>query len=186
MKGRKKKDQPRNSWALLEGQWRSWLGAKAPVIWFSLKFGALILVLYGLLSLSYCDQMLYVYLKANAWLSNLVLMALGQGTHVSDVTIQAPTFAIAIRRGCDAIEPTWLLCAAILAFPALLVRKLVGISIGIISLQLLNLVRIVSLFFIGSHFPTLFPTAHLEIWPMIFILMAISLFIGWRGWACER
>jgi exosortase/archaeosortase family protein len=146
----------------------------------------LILVLYALLSLSCFDQILYVYLKANAWLSNLALIALGQQTHVSDVTIQSANFAIAVRRGCDAVEPTWLLCAAILAFPSLLIRKLVGISIGIVSLQLLNLIRIISLFLIGIHFPALFPTAHLEIWPVIFILMAISLFVGWRGWACER
>jgi exosortase/archaeosortase family protein len=169
-----------------EGRWKSWLSAKAPVLLFSVKFGGLILLLYALLSLPFFEQMLYVYLKANAWISNAVLLALGQGTHVSEVTIASANFAIAVRRGCDAVEPTWLLCAAILAFPSLFVRKLVGISIGIISLQLLNMVRIVTLFLIGLHFPALFATAHLEIWPMIFILIAITLFVGWRGWACAR
>lgn len=186
MKRQAKKKQQDSFQASLSGKVRAWFRAKGPVLWFSLKFGGLIALLYGLLAIPFFERLLYFYLEGNAWLSNLVLMGLGQGTHVSDVTIKSANFAIAIRRGCDAVEPTWLLCAAILAFPCLFARKLVGISIGIVSLQLLNLVRIVSLFLIGIHFPALFPTAHLEIWPMIFILMAISLFVGWRGWACAR
>jgi exosortase family protein XrtM len=118
--------------------------------------------------------------------SNLILNGLGQGTHVSEVTIQSPVFAVAIRRGCDAVEPTWLLCAAILAFPGSFRNKLVGMMAGLVILQLLNLVRIVTLYLIGTHFPSFFPSAHLEIWPTLFILMAITIFVGWKGWADAR
>lgn len=186
MKRQTKKTLQRSFWPSLEGKVRAWFVAKWPVLWFGLKFGGIFSLFYCLLALPFFENAFYSYLVGTAWVSNLILSALGQGTHVSEVTITSANFAIAIRRGCDAIEPTWLLCAAIFAFPGLFVRKLVGISVGIILLQVLNLVRIVSLFWIGRHFPALFSTAHLEIWPMIFILMAISLFVGWRGWACAR
>jgi len=171
---------------MLKAEWLAWFAGKAPVIIFGVKFGALVLLLYGLLAVPPLERMLYSYLEANAWLSNFILIGFGQGTHVSEVTIRSPEFAIAVRRGCDAVEPTWLLCAAILAFPGSLGRKLGGIAAGIVALQLLNLIRIVTLYLIGSHFPAFFFSAHLEIWPAVFILAAIGLFVGWKGWALEK
>jgi exosortase/archaeosortase family protein len=156
------------------------------VLFFGAKFGALVLLLYGVLAIPFSEGILYRYLEANAWMSNLILDALGQRTHVTEVTIQSLVFAIAIRRGCDAVEPTWLLCAAILAFPGPWRHKLAGMFAGIVVLQLLNLVRIVTLYWIGSHFPAFFASAHLEIWPAVFIIVAILLFAGWKGWAIER
>jgi exosortase/archaeosortase family protein len=170
----------------LQSEWLSWWTAKAPVLSFGAKFAALIGLLYALLAIPFAEGILYQYLKANAWASNFILDLLGQGTRVSEVTIASPAFAIAIRRGCDAIEPTWLLCAAILAFPGGWARKVAGMLVGIVVLQLLNLARIVTLYLIGSRFPAMFPSAHLEIWPALFILAAIGLFIHWRGWAYVR
>jgi len=93
---------------------------------------------------------------------------------------------MAIRRGCDAVEPTWLYCAAVLAFPAPFFRKFLGVLAGIILLQALNLVRIVTLYWIGIHLPAFFNSAHMEIWPTIFIITAITLFVGWKGWTFDR
>jgi exosortase family protein XrtM len=182
----KKKMQSGLSWEALTSEWRSWLAGKGPVLIFAAKFGGLILLLYAILAFPFSDRILYSYLEANAWVSNLILNGFGQGTHVNEVTIQSPEFAIAIHRGCDAVEPTWLLCAAILAFPGAFRQKLFGMLAGIVGLQLLNLVRIVSLYLIGSHFPAFFPSAHLEIWPTIFILTAIVFFVGWKGWSIEE
>ena len=173
------------SWSSLRAEWRTWFIAKGPVLLFGAKFGVLMLLLYGILALPFAERLLYSYLEANAWASNLILNFLRQGTQVTDVTIRSPEFAIAIRRGCDAIEPTGLLCGAILAFQGSLPRKLVGMVAGTIILQALNLVRIVSLFLIGSHLPAFFSSAHLEIWPALFIIVAIVCFVGWKGWALE-
>ncbi len=188
MKKRRNQQQPGLSWSALSNEWRSWWAAKAPVLFFAAKFGALIALLYILLALPAAENLLLGYLRANAWLSNGILDLLGQGTHVNDVTIASTSanFAIAIRRGCDAVEPTWLLCAAILAFPGPWKRKLAGMLAGIVVLQVLNLVRIVSLFLVGSRYPSLFSPMHLEVWPAFFILVAIALFVGWKGWAHEE
>ena len=181
-----KKSRRRRPGFSLKAECQSWVVSKGPVLIYVAKFGLLVALLYGLLAIPFSDRILYSYLEANAWVSNLILNSLGQGTHVSEVTIQSPVFAVAIRRGCDAVEPTWLLCAAILAFPGSFRNKLVGMMAGLVILQLLNLVRIVTLYLIGTHFPSFFPSAHLEIWPTLFILMSIAIFVGWKGWADAR
>ena len=182
----KKQRLPGFSWALFKAEWQDWFSSKAPVFLFGVKFGALILLLYAILAIPFSERLLYAYLEINAWMSNLILNALGQGTRLTEVTIHSPAFSIAIRRGCDAVEPTWLLCAAILAFPGSLRSKLAGMAVGLVVLQLLNLVRIVTLYWIGCHFPSFFPSAHLEIWPTVFIVVAITIFVGWKEWANAR
>ena len=182
-KQNKKSKQAGLSWKSLSSEWLAWYTNKSPVFQFGTKFGALMLLLYGLLALPACDNVLYVYLEANAWLSNIILNVMGQHSHVTDVIISSPKFAMAIRRGCDAVEPTWLFCAAVVAFPVPWKRKIMGILAGIVILQLLNLLRIVTLYFIGIHFPGFFDAAHLEIWPTIFIIVAIVLWIGWMQWS---
>ena len=164
----------------------AWLREKRPIFAFVGKFGALVILLYILLALPGPEQFLYHYLQANAWLANLVLDLLGEGTRVHDVTVQSPDFAIRIQRGCDAIEPTWLLCAAILAFPASFPMKAMGMAAGIVVLQVLNVVRIITLYLIGRHLPAFFSPAHVEIWPVVFILVAIALFCAWKGWLSEK
>jgi exosortase/archaeosortase family protein len=178
--GRGRKKHPKNPGLSLKARWLSWYADRSPVLRFGLKFGAALTLFYALLSTSFFDRALYSYLEANAWLANAILRGLGQPTHVSEVTIQSPQFAMAIRRGCDAVEPTWLLCAAMISFPAPLLHKLRGMLTAIILLQVLNLVRIVTLYWIGIHLPGFFNSAHMELWPTAFIVVAILLFVAWK------
>jgi len=150
---------------------------------FGLTFAALMTVFYGLSLLPLFDRALLEYLRVNAWLSNVILNTLGQNTEVVGLTIRAEHFSIAIRRGCDAIEPAWLFASAVLAFPMPWRQRLFGILAGVPLLCLLNLVRIVSLYFIGAYAPSLFYTMHLEVWPAIFILAAGTLWFFWMRWA---
>src|SRR6266571_2903697 len=58
-------------------------------------------------------------------------------------------FAVSIEAGCNGVEATIVLVAAILAFPASWKRKLIGLAIGVVAVQGLNIVRVISLFYIG-------------------------------------
>ena len=160
----------------------SWLAGKGPILWFGLKFGVLMVFLYAILLMPFFDRLLYVYLGANARLASAILNWLGQANQVSAITIRSARFAITVRRGCDAVEPAWFFCAAVLSFPASFARKIPGMLAGVTLILALNLLRIVSLYFIGLQFPRFFSMAHLEIWPAIFIVMAILLWAGWIGW----
>ena len=178
--GRRRKNRPKKSELSLKARWLAWYADRDPVFRFGLKFGVSLALLYALLATPFFDRTLYGYLQVNAWLANAILSGLGQHTHVSEVTIQSPQFAMAIRRGCDAVEPTWLLCAAMISFPAPWIHKLWGILAAIVLLQVLNLARIVTLYWIGIHLPGFFNSAHVEVWPTLFIVVAIVFFIGWR------
>ncbi len=173
----------RRSKPLVENRLPAWLANGGPIWRFGLLFGVLLGAFYVLILTPLFERWLYTYLGANAWLASGILNVLGQDSHVSEITIRSARFAITVRRGCDAIEPSWLFCAALLAFPASFMRKVTGILVGAVLLQGLNLVRIVSLYFIGLHRPRFFNTAHVEIWPAVFIVVAISLWMAWVRWA---
>ena len=158
------------------------LRTKTPVLWFGLNFGFLMGLYYVLILLPFFDRLLYSYLSANASATGVVLNLLGANTQVSEVTVRSAEFVMSVRRGCDALEPTWFFCAAVISFPAPWSRKVPGLVLGSALILVLNLVRLVSLFLIGLHYPRLFSVFHLEIWPAGFILLAVLLFLAWIGW----
>src|SRR5436309_728130 len=59
-------------------------------------------------------------------------------------------FAVSIEAGCNGVEATIVLLAAILAFPAPWKNKLTGLVVGTIAVQGLNIVRVISLFYLGQ------------------------------------
>jgi len=154
-------------------------GPRFPVLRFLLRFALLLGAYQVLVLLPRADRMLYGYLRANAWGANAILRFLGQDTRLHEVTIRAADFAISVRRGCDALEPAWIYAAALLAFPAPWRTKPRALLLGVAAILALNLVRIVSLFFIGRNWPEFFPSAHLELWPAAFILAALGLWLAW-------
>jgi exosortase/archaeosortase family protein len=158
---------------------RGWV----PVLTFGLKFCALMALYYVVVLVPFVDRLFFQYLRANAWLSGAIVNLFGQACQVTDVTLRSGAFAISVRRGCDALEPAWFFCAAVLSFPAPFARKLPGVLAGSAVILLLNLARIVSLFFLGLRSPGLFDAAHLEVWPAVFIVAAIVLWAAWICWA---
>lgn len=158
----------------------SWWLEKRPVVLFTARFSLLMAVFYVVSLLPWVDRVaLPAYMHLNAAAGAAVLNTFGQGTHAEGIAIRSAAYAVNIRRGCDAIEPSWLLAACVLAFPAGLRAKFGGILAGVVLLHALNLVRITSLFLVGPRWPALFETLHLEIWPVAFIAAAIALWFLW-------
>ena len=137
---------------------------------------------YVLILIPLLDQAMYAYLKASAWAVSHLLNLFGQGSHVDGTSIESATCSIVVRRGCDALEPAWFHCAAVLAFPAPFRRKLPGMLIGVTVIMIFNLVRIGSLFLFRRYYPSLFSAAHLEVWPILFLFLALALWVGWISW----
>lgn len=87
--------------------------------------------------------------------------------------------AVAIMPGCNGVEAMIVLTAAMLAFPSPLKHKLIGLLIGFIAIQALNLVRIISLFYLLQWNFTWFQWFHLYLWQALIILDAMIVFIIW-------
>jgi exosortase/archaeosortase family protein len=165
---------------------RAWLdrwASKSPVLRFGVGFTALMALYYVVALTPQFDSILFHSLAWNARASNAVLELLGQDTTASELTIHSARFAINVRRGCDAFEPAWFFCAAVLSFPAPFRRKLAGILAGSGLIFATNIVRISSLYLIGLYWPRFFSPAHLEIWPIALILLAVFLWISWIGYS---
>ena len=88
-------------------------------------------------------------------------------------------FAVAIEAGCNGVEAMLVLLAGIAAFPARPRAKLAGIAIGIVAIQALNIVRIVSLFYLGQWSERLFEWAHLYAWQALIMLDALIVWLLW-------
>src|SRR4030095_11226655 len=69
-------------------------------------------------------------------------------------------FAVSIEAGRNGAEATIVLIAAIFAFPAPWRHRIVGLAIGIVAVQLLNIVRVISLFYIGQWDHAIFEFSH--------------------------
>lgn len=115
--------------------------------------------------------------KISAWLMQLFDSDVRSG----GVIIQSirTGFGVEIVAGCNGVEATLILLAAILAFPASARHKLIGFAIGFLAIQGLNLVRIISLFYIGQWDREMFDWAHLYIWQALIMLDAMIVWLVW-------
>ena len=159
----------------------SWFFEQRP----ALRFVVLVCVMMGLyyagISTGPVRKGLFpAYLRVNADLSAGIIRVLGRPAMAAGVSVVSPEFSLSIQKGCDAIDPSALFAAGVLAFQVSLTAKLPALLIGTLSLLAINLVRIVSLFYVGIHFPKAFHAMHVDVWQPAFILLAIAL---WAAWA---
>ncbi len=99
---------------------------------------------------------------------------------------QASGFAVSIEAGCNGVEAGIILLAAILAFPASWTHKLLGIAVGMLTVQFLNIIRIISLFYLGQWSPKVFEWAHLYVWQAVIMLDVLVVFLLWLRWQASR
>src|SRR5271157_5069113 len=88
-------------------------------------------------------------------------------------------FAVAIEAGCNGVEASIVLVAAMLAFPAPWKRKLLGLVVGIVAVQGLNIVRVISLFYLGQCSFDLFEFAHQYVWQALIMLDVLVVWLLW-------
>jgi len=127
-----------------------------------------------------------VYQRINAQVCGAILSVFNEDVNVHGRSVTSPRFSMEIQHACNALLPAALFILAALACPVSFRAKIPGIVIGTTLLMLLNLVRLVALFYTGIHFPASFKRMHMEVWPAIFILFSLVVWIVWARWAQER
>jgi exosortase H (IPTLxxWG-CTERM-specific) len=88
-------------------------------------------------------------------------------------------FAVSIEAGCNGVEATIVLIAAMLAFPAPWRNRVVGLLAGIVAVQGLNIVRVISLFYLGQWNRQWFEWAHLYVWQALIMLDVLVVWLVW-------
>jgi len=88
-------------------------------------------------------------------------------------------FAVSIEPGCNGIEAALILIAAMLAFPAPWKHRMIGIAAGLAAVQALNVVRVITLFYLGQWSLQLFAWAHLYLWQALIMLDVLVVWLVW-------
>jgi len=127
------------------------------------------------------DHAIEPFTAGIARVSGFILNLLGQHVTMQGTIISSPRFAVNIRNGCNGIEAMLIFLAAVLAFPARWRSRLAGLALGILAIQVVNLIRVVALFLTGVYFPKIFDTSHTVIWQTIVILAGVLLWIYWAN-----
>ncbi len=86
-------------------------------------------------------------------------------------------FAVSIEAGCNGVEATIVLIAAVVAFPATWRQRLAAIGIGFLAIQAMNILRIISLFYLGNWDMDIFSWVHLYLWPTLIMLDVLIVFV---------
>lgn len=162
--------------------WRERLKTHRQEVTFLVVFLALLIGGFAVLSLNAVnDGVVEPFTGWVARSSGWLLSAIGQDVTMQGTVIQSPQFAVNIRNGCNGVEAMLIYFAAVLAFPATWKSRLLGVGLGFVAIQLVNLLRVVALFLTGVYLPKLFDSSHTVIWQTIVILSGVLLWILWAN-----
>ena len=125
------------------------------------------------------DAVVEPYTGVVARVSGGVLALLGEDITVSGRNLTSPRFAVTIYNGCNGLITSLIFISGVLAFPATLRAKVLGVIGGLLAIQAINLVRIISLFYIGVFLPQFFSQSHIFVWQSLVILFGVALWVLW-------
>jgi len=157
-------------------------GSLSAVTQFAAAFLGLVLVLGVLQRIDYvvfnhAATRALVRLAARTVLALLTFV--GADATIVDNVIVYRWFRLRIIPECTGVDVIGLFVAAVLAFPAGWSRRLTGLALGIPVLVVLNLIRLVTLIYVGTRFGVGFEYAHLFVWPALLLTATIGIWVHW-------
>jgi exosortase/archaeosortase family protein len=146
-----------------------------------LVFGATAAVSLGIYYFPYpsgsaIGNLLDGYLRAYAAVAGALLRTVEPSLVVSGQDIIG-RYSIRIVKTCDGMDVYILFASAILAWPSALRQRFMGVAVGLALLVVANTARICSLYYVGVYAPSSFKFVHIELWPVLILLLAVTLFL---------
>lgn len=146
----------------------------------NLRFAGVMSVFVGVVLLTCREVVLTPLLAPLTTLTAQTTLALlhwfgMEAVRVATLIYHPDGFAYEIYYRCTGFLPVAFLGVSILSYPGSLRRKCIGLVLGVPILIVLNLVRLVHLFYIGVHNPAVFNFAHGLFWEAVLILMIFGL-----------
>lgn len=149
---------------------------------FLAKFFGVLLAAYLLIAWNPVnDRVIVPFTEGIANVSGALLNVMGQQVTVQGTAVSSARFGVNINNGCNGVEAMLILLACIVAFPATARARIAGLLLGAVVVQLLNEVRIISLYLLGAYYPRLFDLFHTAVWQIVIILAAIAFFLVWSA-----
>jgi len=107
-------------------------------------------------------------------LVGLLSDSLLHGRHVS-----YDGFTVEIIGECAGIYEVFILASCVLAYPAPMRAKALGVPFGMASIYCFNLLRILCLLLVGRHAPEFFDFFHLYFWQSTLIVLVAGVWFAW-------
>lgn len=92
---------------------------------------------------------------------------------------------ISIEAGCNGVEACLMLVAALVAYPARWSARLIGIGAGLLAIQAVNLLRVITLFYLAGWNMRVFEFAHLYLWQALIMLDVLVVWLLWMRWVAR-
>jgi len=147
---------------------------------FVVRYAAALAVGFVLIALKPVnDHVVNPYTTFVAHQARVALNLLGEGASVHGQVLSSPRFSVTIFNGCNGLEAILIFVCGVLAFPATWRSRLLGAAVGFLAIQLINTVRVVSLFYVGVFKPEWFSTSHVFVWQSIIVVFAVILWLLW-------
>jgi exosortase H (IPTLxxWG-CTERM-specific) len=148
---------------------------------FLLFFGMSLAVLFGLLLAPPMEPVISGFSRGLVTLSAGLIRLFGGHAVAAGDLLEDPfsLFTIQMAYGCNGAHVTILLWAAVLAFPATWQQKLKGMVAGTAAIHIVNLLRFISLFYVGEYNRNWFDFAHLYLWESLMMLDTLVIFWTW-------
>ena len=89
---------------------------------------------------------------------------------------------VSIEAGCNGLEALIVLGSAMIAFPAPWSRRAAGMVLGGAAVQGLNLLRIVTLYYLSRWNMAAFEWAHLYLWQPLIMVDVLVVWLVWLRW----
>lgn len=118
--------------------------------------------------------------------TSVMLNLLGHGTVVQGNSVISEAFGISVVTACTGVFIGGLFAMAVLLFPTTWRARIIGLGVGVVGLYVVNLIRLVSLYYVGIHWPGAFDTVHQLVWQSLLIAIAVALWLLWAGKAPRR
>ena len=121
-------------------------------------------------------------------LSGAVIEIFGGTVIVAQDILRSPVngFAVQVDNGCSGLEAVILCIAAVLAFPANWRLRLAGAICCTAAILGLNVIRIISLFYLGQFSMEWFEWAHLYAWDVLIMVDGVVALILWARFVTRR
>ncbi len=86
---------------------------------------------------------------------------------------------VSIEAGCNGVEACLILLAALLAYPASWTMRLIGVALGFVAIQAVNVLRVITLFYLAGWNHAVFEFAHLYLWQALIMLDVLVVWLLW-------
>jgi exosortase H (IPTLxxWG-CTERM-specific) len=148
---------------------------------FLILFPICLLAGFGLLEAPPVARAIAAFTQSLVTVSGGLIHLFGGKANVAGAILLSPVngFGVRVENGCNAVNVTILLWAAMLTYPAGWTTKLKGLAAGTVALHAINLLRIITLYYLGQYNRNWFDFAHYYVWESLIVLDTLVIFWLW-------